>query len=238
MNIFKWARAVPMKRRHFLLLLFSFVGAASCAAWTHLEYERRSWPYARRTVELNSLMGLPDVVEFWRPENYDFTRDPRYAALLQLAADRAKPHTQDPTKVYQVWVMLAGWSRGWPFASRASEVVVSVAGFGTLDEATTYPRTSLNKAISFDMTEDGSPPLRYMALIGNWSFYFLALLLVFGCGNLLVHSIIRRFYTQPGHCRSCGYNLTGNTSGICPECGSAIPKGTRGPQATSDEQIE
>lgn len=24
-----------------------------------------------------------------------------------------------------------------------------------------------------------------------------------------------------GHCRTCGYNLTGNTSGVCPECGEA-----------------
>lgn len=23
----------------------------------------------------------------------------------------------------------------------------------------------------------------------------------------------------PGHCASCGYNLTGNVSGRCPECG-------------------
>jgi hypothetical protein len=23
----------------------------------------------------------------------------------------------------------------------------------------------------------------------------------------------------PGHCRKCGYSLTGNVSGICPECG-------------------
>jgi hypothetical protein len=26
----------------------------------------------------------------------------------------------------------------------------------------------------------------------------------------------------PGHCRTCGYNLTGNVSGRCPECGTAI----------------
>jgi hypothetical protein len=26
-----------------------------------------------------------------------------------------------------------------------------------------------------------------------------------------------------GHCQSCNYNLTGNTSGICPECGTSIP---------------
>src|SRR5262245_24466128 len=25
-----------------------------------------------------------------------------------------------------------------------------------------------------------------------------------------------------GHCRRCGYDLTGNTSGVCPECGTAI----------------
>jgi hypothetical protein len=24
----------------------------------------------------------------------------------------------------------------------------------------------------------------------------------------------------PGHCRRCGYDLTGNESGVCPECGS------------------
>jgi hypothetical protein len=25
----------------------------------------------------------------------------------------------------------------------------------------------------------------------------------------------------PGHCGQCGYNLTGNASGVCPECGEA-----------------
>jgi hypothetical protein len=28
----------------------------------------------------------------------------------------------------------------------------------------------------------------------------------------------RRLY-PPGHCQTCGYNLTGNVSGVCPECG-------------------
>jgi hypothetical protein len=28
---------------------------------------------------------------------------------------------------------------------------------------------------------------------------------------------------SPGHCQSCDYNLTGNVSGICPECGTPIP---------------
>ena len=29
---------------------------------------------------------------------------------------------------------------------------------------------------------------------------------------------------QPGHCHICNYDLTGNTSGICSECGTLIPK--------------
>jgi hypothetical protein len=28
----------------------------------------------------------------------------------------------------------------------------------------------------------------------------------------------------PGHCRKCGYNLTGNVSGVCPECGEPVPQ--------------
>jgi hypothetical protein len=27
---------------------------------------------------------------------------------------------------------------------------------------------------------------------------------------------------SPGHCRKCGYNLTGNVSGRCPECGTMV----------------
>ncbi len=33
----------------------------------------------------------------------------------------------------------------------------------------------------------------------------------------------RRF--PPGHCSRCGYDLTGNVSGKCPECGAAILAG-------------
>lgn len=33
---------------------------------------------------------------------------------------------------------------------------------------------------------------------------------------------MRRQRRALGGCRSCGYNLTGNVSGVCPECGTAI----------------
>ena len=48
----------------------------------------------------------------------------------------------------------------------------------------------------------------------------------------------------PGHCKGCRYNLTGNVSGICPECGMPIlasgveqfAKGSFGPQHVESER--
>ena len=33
-----------------------------------------------------------------------------------------------------------------------------------------------------------------------------------------------RPHIPPGHCRVCGYNLTGNESGVCSECATPVPK--------------
>ena len=30
--------------------------------------------------------------------------------------------------------------------------------------------------------------------------------------------------SRQGFCQTCGYNLAGNQSGVCPECGSPVPK--------------
>ncbi len=46
------------------------------------------------------------------------------------------------------------------------------------------------------------------------------------CGAWLVPGKRRRYeawLTAEGFCKSCRYNLTGNTTGICPECGTPIP---------------
>jgi hypothetical protein len=49
---------------------------------------------------------------------------------------------------------------------------------------------------------------------------WLPLLIVFTPTLLLWH---RDRKLRPGHCRKCDYDLTGNTSGRCPECGEPIP---------------
>ena len=32
----------------------------------------------------------------------------------------------------------------------------------------------------------------------------------------------KKLQMRIGHCNSCGYDLTGNLSGVCPECGTAL----------------
>ena len=42
---------------------------------------------------------------------------------------------------------------------------------------------------------------------------------------VLVPSVLVLWRTRPpppGHCQNCGYNLTGNVSGMCPECGTKV----------------
>ena len=45
--------------------------------------------------------------------------------------------------------------------------------------------------------------------------------------NLCIATVLlrrrdRRKASRPGLCVKCGYDLTGNKSGVCPECGKAI----------------
>ncbi len=55
----------------------------------------------------------------------------------------------------------------------------------------------------------------YVLSVAHWTFASLVLTypLVY-----LISAIRRRI--PPGHCKKCTYNLTGNTSGVCPECGT------------------
>lgn len=62
---------------------------------------------------------------------------------------------------------------------------------------------------------------------GGWAYFLvygsiLVGLLTVSC--LLNYRDLRRRYLRqaPHKCRSCGYDLTGNMTGTCPECGSPI----------------
>jgi len=50
--------------------------------------------------------------------------------------------------------------------------------------------------------------------------------IVLSVATLVAFAFGRR-RAQAGCCAFCNYNLTGNISGICPECGTPIPKETQ-----------
>ncbi len=62
-----------------------------------------------------------------------------------------------------------------------------------------------------------------------WAIALLALLAMLGLPVWLGVAVGRRRYRALmgryalGHCQACGYDLTGNVSGKCPECGAVVP---------------
>ncbi|MHC4445919.1 MAG: hypothetical protein ACYTA5_25265 [Planctomycetota bacterium] len=53
--------------------------------------------------------------------------------------------------------------------------------------------------------------------------YTIAVLLLFRGFYLTGYRIYEHYKRQAGFCLVCKYNLTGNISGVCPECGTTIP---------------
>ena len=52
---------------------------------------------------------------------------------------------------------------------------------------------------------------------------------------VLIHGPVRRYRRRKrGLCLTCGYNLTGNVSGVCSECGTEIKQPPEPPDAPSD----
>ena len=50
-----------------------------------------------------------------------------------------------------------------------------------------------------------------------------AILIIVACVlSQVIYFCLRKCKVTPGFCQGCGYNLTGNTSGICPECGERV----------------
>ena len=70
----------------------------------------------------------------------------------------------------------------------------------------------------------GSNPRRASAPWPN--DYMLLMPAILGISGAILLNVrahrIQRNRPSPGDCQSCGYNLTGNVSGICPECGTPV----------------
>lgn len=71
------------------------------------------------------------------------------------------------------------------------------------------------------------PPIDYSGPPDVWVKVSFWLLLILSASSTSLLWYLDRRRIPPGHCQTCGYNLFANESGICPECGTAIPEETR-----------
>jgi hypothetical protein len=81
------------------------------------------------------------------------------------------------------------------------------------------------------VTRSGNPPRSsYPRTINRtllrWSapIWFFVLIFFIVPAVLFVRSIFALHGGKHSRCLVCGYNLTGNTSGTCPECGTPVPE--------------
>lgn len=95
-----------------------------------------------------------------------------------------------------------GMRTGTGFAKPVIKKKVGVTGFGFIEGWHGHRRA---RAISV--------PLWFLVSLAAYLIWWI----LFGRAGLL-----HRHRMAKGHCPSCDYNLTGNISGVCPECGTEI----------------
>ena len=76
------------------------------------------------------------------------------------------------------------------------------------------------RGIRFDSPQVGLAKQQQPGIYGFFVPYWLLLLLTAIPTAWLWHR--DRGWKRPGCCLRCGYDLTGNTSGVCPECGDKV----------------
>ena len=115
------------------------------------------------------------------------------------------------------------WSAWWLVTSRAGEVHVGIAS-GCVGVTLGGDRIFVGVhwqpfGLSDWNTWDYVPPP------GDTSVWFplYAVFLAVAIPTLLIWRFVPKF--PRGHCRRCGYNLTGLTEARCPECGMGFQKG-------------
>ena len=119
------------------------------------------------------------------------------------------------------------------------------AAFGVLVLGLRWRQRSVKAAaITFSVVAALVPALVHLAWIFDWGgtatgsstsglvflvvpvwsggFAVLAAVIAWSIVNLLIRFGWKAPPYREGYCSKCGYDLTGNVSGICPECGTAV----------------
>ena len=110
------------------------------------------------------------------------------------------------------------WPDGWAWQANAPTERVFFASGGVT------PFESGVRAGGFEYYSaeyagaDGSRSGQRRVVVPFWALVLLAAPLP----AVRLWRRLRRGRFAPGHCRACGYDLRGNESGVCPECGRAV----------------
>ena len=115
-------------------------------------------------------------------------------------------------------VSLGVWSMVWIWSSRPLTVITLQDGCIHL-----FQRPLVFDGLEFTWAFFEPPSFasswQWLVTWEKSRFYVIVPLYPFALIAALV-TIICWHHIPPGHCQKCGYNLTGNMSGICPECGT------------------
>lgn len=120
------------------------------------------------------------------------------------------------TLVWTLFYTVSVYQPGWGGA----------IGFGAVGVATTNAQIHPQQMFSIDRRFDGDPmDLYWWVEVTKYDFGGWGLMVPLWIPFVLtaIPTVVawrRDRRPPPGHCQKCGYDLTGNESGVCPECGS------------------
>ena len=113
-----------------------------------------------------------------------------------------------------------GWSfRYYPITSYVSARNIIAVWFGL---GLTAPRVYRDKDFWSEYTDTSRSKVVWFDRGGFLIPLWIVLAIVAAPTAVLCYRDFRSI--PPGHCQACGYNLTGNESGVCPECATSVPK--------------
>ena len=98
----------------------------------------------------------------------------------------------------------------WPIlAGAALALIIGAVGFVEL--------VGIAQEVAARLVPGSAPRWVFIAATDGLVAVILA-----GPGIVLTALLVRRRRPRPGRCAECGYDLTGNESGVCPECGRKV----------------
>jgi len=207
----------------------------------HSAYDLQGHPVFRRYWRLPPVwtfflaVGIYPAVVVWRhvPRRRDHVRD---TCLLSMSA---------AILFVGILVQVVVWAPATYSASKTGDPVLDVLvlppGFfyvGTVMGAIWFPMavsslrlrplapTARSILLTMSITAVICAVCVMLLLPTNEVLGILASLVLGSVVFLAACTILRRrlpILYPPGHCVRCGYNLTGNVSGVCPECGTPVP---------------